>query len=105
MGAKKMLESHPKAGEIEFVWADKIAEHLNTTEIWKSLTTVFDIKDADRKSENFIVTDNYMGTYKSFGGNLAKVTDLTDKDEEMKDFISGFISGKAARVQKLPSPI
>merc|ERR1711924_337135 len=45
------------------------------------------------------------GHFKSFGGNLAKVTDLTDKDEEMKEFITGFIEGKAARTQKLPNPI
>jgi hypothetical protein len=105
MNAQKMIEKHPMASQVHFMWADKIAEHLNSTEIWKSLTTVFDIKDADRKSENFVVTDNSAGIFKSFGGNLAKVTDLTDKDEEMKEFITGFIEGKAARTQKLPNPI
>lgn len=105
MSAQKQIEKLPQGNEVEFVWADKIAEQFNTTEMWKSLTTVFSMKDADRKSESFVVTDNQQGTFKSFGGNLAKVTDLTGKDEEMKDFIANFMTGKAARTQKLPNPI
>jgi len=43
--------------------------------------------------------------FKSFGGNLAKVTDLSDKEEEFKDFITSILDNKAARMQSLPSPI
>lgn len=106
MSAQQQILKHPSGKEIEFVWADKISEHHNTTEMWKSLTTVFSMKDADRKAESLVVTDNYYGTFKSFGGNLAKVTDMTGKDEEMHDFIKAFVEQKKGlRTEKLPSPI
>merc|ERR1712178_673238 len=105
MKAKKMVEQHAKGGEVEFVWADKIAEHINTTDSWKSLTTVFNIKDAERRSENLLMIDNSNYVFKNFGGDLNKVTDFTDKDEDMKDFIVSMLDGKAARTTPLPRPL
>jgi len=105
MKAKKLVEQHPKGSEVEFVWADKIAEHLNTTESWKSLTTVFNIKDAERRSENLLMVDNTNYVFKNFGGDLNKVTDFTDKDEDMKDFVVSMLEGKATRTSALPKPL
>ena len=98
--------SNVKLGnEIDFVWADKVAEHLNTTEVWKSLTTVFDIKDADRRTESLLVMDRDNYVYKNFGGNLNKVTDLTDKELDIEQFVTSMLDGKAKQTVALPSPI
>lgn len=105
MKAQKLLESHEKGNEIEFVWADKVAEHLNTTETWKSLTTVFNIENADRRTESLIVMDNYNYNYKNFGGNLNKVTDLTDKELDIQAFVESILGGNAKGMAKLPSPL
>jgi len=105
MRAQKLLENHTKASEVEFVWADKVAEHLNTTESWKSLTTVFNIKEPTRSSENLVVVDNYNMVYKNFGGNLNKVTDLTGKDEDIKDFVASILDGGAKQLVPMPSPV
>jgi len=105
MRAQKLVEKHEKGSEVEFVWADKVAEHLNTTESWKSLTTVFDIPNPDRKSENLVMMDNYNYVYKNFGGNLNKVTDLSDKEEDIKDFVVGMLDGAAKGTVPLPSPL
>jgi len=103
--AKKLVEQHPKGNEVEFVWADKIAEHLNSTEAWKSLTTVFQLEHVDRASENLLVIDNSQYVFKNFGGDLNKVTDFTDKDEDMKDFIVSMLDGKASKTKALPRPL
>merc|ERR1712054_247186 len=103
--AQKLVEQHAKGSEVEFVWADKVAEHLNTTESWKSLTTVFNIKDAERRSENLLMVDNTNYVFKNFGGDLNKVTDFTDKDEDMKDFVVSMLDGKATRTTALPKPL
>jgi hypothetical protein len=105
MRAQKMVEEHPRGSEVEFVWADKVAEHLNTTEEWKSLTTVFNMEKVDRKSENLIVMDNSKYVFKNFGGNLNKVTDLSDKDQDMRDFIVSMVEESSKAVTKLPSPL
>jgi hypothetical protein len=103
--AQKLVEKHEKGKEVEFVWADKVAEHLNTTEAWKSLTTVFNMDNVDRKSENFVMVDNYNMVYKNFGGNLNKVTDLTDKEIDINDFVVSMLDGAAKQTVKLPSPL
>jgi hypothetical protein len=103
--AQAMIANHPEAKNIEFMWADKIADYLNSTESWKSLYTVFGEEKPAPNGENFYVTDNYYMKFKSFGGNLNKVTDLSDKEEEFKDFITSILDNKAARMQSLPSPI
>jgi len=105
MRAQKLVESHEKGAEVEFVWADKVAEHLNTTESWKSLTTVFNIPNPDRKSENLVVLDNYNYVYKNFGGNLNKVTDLSGKQEDIRDFVVGMLDGSAKGTVPLPNPL
>jgi len=105
MRAQKLVEKHAQGAEVEFVWADKVAEHLNTTESWKSLTTVFNIEKPDRKSENLIMIDSYNMVYKSFGGQLNKVTDLSEKEDDIKDFIQGVLEGKAKHTVALPSPL
>jgi len=105
MKAQKLVEKHPKGGEIEFVWADKVAEHLNTTEVWKSLTTVFNINDADRRTESLLVMDRYNYNFKNFGGNLNKVTDLADKELDIHAFITSVLDDKSKQMVKLPSPI
>lgn len=104
MRAQKLVESHAKGSEVEFVWADKVAEHLNTTEEWKSLTTVFSMKEADRKSENLVMMDNSRMVYKNFGGNLNKVTDLADKEEDMKEFVISMLEETAKHTQPMPTP-
>merc|ERR1711966_352993 len=104
--AKKLVEQHPRAKDVEFVWADRIAEHLNsTTDSWKSLTTVFQIENAERKSENLLMLDNKAYTFKNFGGDLNKVTDFSDKDEDMRDFVVSMLDEKAGKVKPLPSPL
>merc|ERR1711959_37339 len=103
--AQKLVEKHAQGSEVEFVWADKVAEHLNTTEAWKSLTTVFNIEKADRKSENLVVLDNYNMVYKNFGGNLNKVTDLSDKEDDIKDFVVSMLEGKAKQTVAMPNPL
>merc|ERR1712167_497821 len=105
MRAQKLVESHAKGSEVEFVWADKVAEHLNPTEAWKSLTTVFKMDNVDRKSENLVMLDNYNMVYKNFGGNLNKVTDLSDKEEDMKEFVVSMLDGTAKQTVALPSPL
>jgi hypothetical protein len=105
MRAKTLVEQHPKGKDVHFVWADKVAEHLNSTETWKSLTTVFSIDNADRKSENLLIVDNKAYNFKNFGGDLNKVSDFTDKDEDMKDFIVSMLDGKAGKTKPLPSPL
>merc|ERR1711865_261815 len=105
MRAQKLVEKHAKGSEVEFVWADKVAEHLNTTEAWKSLTTVFKIEKPDRKSENLIMVDSYNMIYKNFGGQLNKVTDLSEKEEDIKDFVVGMLDGTSKQTVALPSPL
>jgi len=105
MRAQKLVEEHPRGSEVEFVWADKVAEHLNTTEEWKSLTTVFNMEKVDRKSENLIVMDNSKLVFKNFGGNLNKVTDLSDKEQDMRDFIVSMVEESPKAVTSLPSPL
>merc|ERR1712216_625130 len=105
MRAKTLVEQHPKGKDVHFVWADKVAEHLNSTETWKSLTTVFSMEKVDRKSENLIVMDNSNYVFKNFGGNLNKVTDLSDKDQDMRDFIVSMVEESSKAVTKLPSPL
>jgi hypothetical protein len=105
MRAQQLVEKHPRGDEVAFMWADKVAEHLNTTEAWKSLTTVFNIEQADRKSENLVVLDNQNYVFKNFGGNLNKVTDLSGKEDDMKDFVISMIEEKAKATVPLPTPI
>jgi len=107
MKAQKLVEQHPRGSEVEFVWADKVAENLNTTEAWKSLTTLFKIEAVDRTSENLLVMDRDAYAFKNFGGNLNKVTDLSDKDEDIKEFVINMIEGKfkAKQLVPLPSPL
>merc|ERR1712195_8486 len=77
---------------------------INTTEAWKSLYSVFDVSDADHRSINFFVTDNKKHVFKDFGGNLHKVTDMDEKDSEMRDFIQEFVSGNL-KSTSLPRPL
>jgi len=105
MKAQKLVEKHPMGSQIEFVWADKVAEHLNTTEAWKSLTTVFNIPDADRRTESLLVMDRDNYVFKNFGGNLNKVTDLSDKELDIEAFVTSMLDGKAKQTVKLPSPV
>merc|ERR1712195_375438 len=66
----QMFANESLADQIEFCWADKVSDYLNTTEAWKSLYSVFDVSDADHRSINFFVTDNKKHVFKDFGGNL-----------------------------------
>jgi len=103
--AQKLVESHPQGSEIEFVWADKVAEHLNTTDVWKSLTTVFNIEGADRRTESLVVMDRYNYNYKNFGGNFNKVTDLTDKELDIQAFVTSILDGNAKGMTALTTPL
>jgi len=105
MRAQELVSKHPQGNEIEFVWADKVGEHLNTTEDWRSLTTVFNLDTTDKRSENFIMVDNRAYTYKNFGGDLRKVTDFEGKEEDMKDFMVSMLEGKATKQLTLPNPL
>jgi hypothetical protein len=104
--AGKMFSEGEKelADQIEFAWADKISDYLNTTEQWRSLYSVFKSHDAEHRSINFFITDNQKGEFKDFGGNLHKVSDMEEKDQEMKEFISEFIAGNL-KSSKLPQPL
>lgn len=100
----QMFANGTLADQIEFCWADKVSDYLNTTDQWKSLYSVFDVSDADHRSINFFVTDNKDHVFKDFGGNLHKVTDMDEKDGEMRDFIQEFVSGNL-KSSALPRPL
>jgi hypothetical protein len=103
--AGKMFGNDPAImDQIEFTWADKVSDYLNTTESWRSLYSVFGSPDAEHRSIHFYVTDNKEHVFKDFGGNLHKVTDMDEKDQEMKDFVQEFINGNL-KSNKLPTPL
>lgn len=92
--AGKMFENDTTfMDQIEFTWADKVSDYLNTTEQWRSLYSIFGSQDAEHRSINFYVTDNKKHVFKDFGGNLHKVTDMDQKDMEMKEFVQEFVAG------------
>lgn len=103
--ASKLIAAKPKLKDmgIQFAWADKIAEHVNTTESWKSMHTVFGTHP-EFYSIHLFVVDADAYTFKDFGGNLFKVTDWTDKELDVKEFVEEFVTGKLKTV-KLPSPL
>merc|ERR1711934_485787 len=103
--AGKMFENDTSImNQIEFTWADKVSDYLNTTESWRSLYSVFGSDDVEHRSIHFYVTDNQRHVFKDFGGNLHKVTDMDEKDQEMKEFVHEFINGNL-KCNKLPSPL
>jgi hypothetical protein len=103
--AGKMFEQDPELkDQIEFTWADKVSDYLNTTEQWRSLYSVFGSTNAEHRSINFYVTDNQKHVFKDFGGNLHKVSEMDGKDQEMKDFIQDFVAGNL-KTTPLPSPL
>jgi hypothetical protein len=103
--AGKLFEKDSSiSDQIEFTWADKVSDYLNSTEQWRSLYSVFGADDAEHRSINFFVTDNMKHVFKDFGGNLHKVTDMDDKDQEMKDFIQEFVAGNL-KATPLPRPL
>jgi len=103
--ASKMVLDSPivKDASLKFAWADKMAEYVNTTEVWKSMHRVFGTKP-EFYSIHLFVTDGELYTYKDFGGNLFKVTDWTEKETEVKEFVEEFVSGKL-KAMKLPTPM
>eukprot|EP00656_Telonema_subtile_P015643 TRINITY_DN1822_c0_g1_i1.p1 TRINITY_DN1822_c0_g1~~TRINITY_DN1822_c0_g1_i1.p1 ORF type:complete len:540 (-),score=167.35 TRINITY_DN1822_c0_g1_i1:258-1877(-) len=103
--AGKMFENDTAfMDQIEFAWADKVSDYLNTTEQWRSLYSVFGSEEAEHRSINFYVTDNKKHLFKDFGGNLHKVNDMEEKDQEMKDFVQEFVAGNL-KATPLPSPL
>jgi len=103
--AGKMFENDASImSQIEFTWADKVSDYLNTTESWRSLYSVFGSEEVDHRSIHFYVTDNVKHVFKDFGGNLHKVTDMDEKDQEMKEFVQEFIAGNL-KCNKLPTPL
>jgi hypothetical protein len=103
--ASDMVRADPKLGEAstQFCWADKVGEYVNTTESWKSMHTVFGTAQ-DLYSIHLFITDNQHHSYKDFGGNLFKLTDWTDKQVEMKEFVEEFVLGKL-KTSAMPYPL
>jgi len=104
--ASEMVAAEPQLAEMgaQFCWADKVGEHVNTTDVWKSMYNVFGIPSPALYSMHLFITDNERHSYKDFGGNLFKVTDWTDKDIEMKEFVEEFLLGKL-KTSPMPSPL
>jgi len=103
--ASKMVAKHPTLSQVgaKFCWADKVGEYINTTEVWKSIFVPFGITP-EVYSIHLFITDNHRRSYKDFGGNLFKVTDWADKDEEISEFIDEFVGSKLKTVS-IPSPL
>jgi len=103
--AGKMFENDTAfMDQIEFTWADKVSDYLNSTDHWRSLYSIFGSEEVEHRSINFYVTDNVKHVFKDFGGNLHKVSDMDQKDMEMKEFIQEFVAGNL-KSTPLPSPL
>jgi len=103
--ASEMIAKVPALAEAnaQFCWADKVGDYVNTTESWKSLHSIFGTTP-ELYTIHLFITDNLHHSYKDFGGNLFKVTDWTEKEIEMKDFVEEFLLGKL-KTTPMPTPL